>query len=137
MDRFLKIIQRITRKSETKDNPTPISNVENINIEVTNNKNEDFQNKNVTRYAYGDINKIRTIDDLEDFRKKQNEENREEYIKRIKDLSISINPQTGKKYTCREIGLIMNCSRTTVSNILNNKSSGKYASVRVGENTAF
>ena len=55
----------------------------------------------------------------------------------IKDLSISINPQTGKKYTCREIGLIMNCSRTTVSNILNNKSSGKYASVRVGENTAF
>ena len=137
MDRFLKIIQRITKKSETKDNRTPISNVEKNNIEVTNTRNENFQNKNVTRYAYGDINKIRTIDDLEDFRKKQNEENREEYIKRIKDLSISINPQTGKKYTCREIGLIMNCSRTTVSNILNNKSSGKYASVRVGENTAF
>lgn len=141
MGRLLRTIKKIMKKVDTKDNPTPISDItvtEEIkgnNIEVTKSKNENAQNRNVTRYAYGDSRKIRTVEDLEDYRKKQNEINREEYVKRIKELSNIENPKTGKKYTYREIGLIMGCSRTTVGNILNNRSSGRYASIRINENT--
>lgn len=141
MGRLLKTIKKMMKKVDTKDNPTPISEItvtEEIkgnNIEVTKNKNENTQNRNVTRYAYGDSRKIRTVEDLEDYRRKQNEINREEYVRKVKELSNSINPRTGKKYTYREIGLVMSCSRTTVGNILNNRSTGKYASIRINENT--
>lgn len=141
MGRLLKTIKKIMKKVDTKDNPTPISEItvtEEIkgnNIEVTKSKNENTQNRNVTRYAYGDSRKIRTVEDLEDYRRKQNEINREEYVRKVKELSNSINPRTGKKYTYREIGLVMSCSRTTVGNILNNRSTGKYASIRINENT--
>lgn len=141
MGRLLRTIKKMMKKVDTKDNPTPISDItvtEEIkgnNIEVTKSKNKNAQNRNVTRYAYGDSRKIRTVEDLEDYRKKQNEINREEYVKRIKELSNIENPKTGKKYTYREIGLIMGCSRTTVGNILNNRSSGRYASIRINENT--
>lgn len=141
MGRLLKTIKKIMKKVDTKDNPTPISEItvtEEIkgnNIKVTKSKNENAQNRNVTRYAYGDSRKIRTVEDLEDYRRKQNEINREEYVRKVKELSNSINPRTGKKYTYREIGLVMSCSRTTVGNILNNRSTGKYASIRINENT--
>lgn len=141
MGRLLKTIKKMIKKVDTKDNPTPISDItvtEEIkgnNIEVTKSKNENAQNRNVTRYAYGDSRKIRTVEDLEDYRRKQNEINREEYVRKVKELSNSINPRTGKKYTYREIGLVMSCSRTTVGNILNNRSTGKYASIRINENT--
>lgn len=140
MGRLLKTIKKMMKKVDTKDNPTPISEItvtEEIkgnNIEVTKSKNENAQNRNVTRYAYGDSRKIRTVEDLEDYRRKQNEINREEYVRKVKELSNSINPRTGKKYTYREIGLVMSCSRTTVGNILNNRSTGKYASIRISEN---
>lgn len=141
MGRLLKTIKKMMKKVDTKDNPTPISEItvtEEIkgnNIKVTKSKNENAQNRNVTRYAYGDSRKIRTVEDLEDYRRKQNEINREEYVRKVKELSNSINPRTGKKYTYREIGLVMSCSRTTVGNILNNRSTGKYASIRINENT--
>lgn len=141
MGRLLKTIKKMMKKVDTKDNPTPISDItvtEEIkgnNIKVTKSKNENAQNRNVTRYAYGDSRKIRTVEDLEDYRRKQNEINREEYVRKVKELSNSINPRTGKKYTYREIGLVMSCSRTTVGNILNNRSTGKYASIRINENT--
>lgn len=141
MGRLLKTIKKMMKKVDTKDNPTPISEItvtEEIkgnDIEVTKSKNENAQNRNVTRYAYGDSRKIRTVEDLEDYRRKQNEINREEYVRKVKELSTSINPRTGKKYTYREIGLVMSCSRTTVGNILNNRSTGKYASIRINENT--
>ena len=141
MGRLLRTIKKMMKKVDTKDNPTPISDItvtEEIkgnNIKVTKSKNENAQNRNVTRYAYGDSRKIRTVEDLEDYRRKQNEINREEYVRKVKELSNSINPRTGKKYTYREIGLVMSCSRTTVGNILNNRSTGKYASIRINENT--
>lgn len=141
MGRLLKTIKKMMKKVDTKDNPTPISEItvteeiKSNNIEVTKSKNENAQNRNVTRYAYGDSRKIRTVEDLEDYRRKQNEINREEYVRKVKELSNSINPRTGKKYTYREIGLVMSCSRTTVGNILNNRSTGKYASIRINENT--
>lgn len=142
MGRLLKTIKKMITKVDTKENPTPISNItiteeiKNDNIEVTesNVKNKNAENRNVTRYAYGDRRKIQTIEDLEEYRKKQNEIERQKIVDRIFELNESVNPKTGKKYTYREIGLIMNCSRTTVGNILNKKSSGKYLGIKVQEN---
>lgn len=154
MKRLLKEMKRILiktkikRKVDTKEENLPINNDINNNeiIDLSENdtikddisdinknetlegdgdfKNQISENKNLTRYGFGAEQKRLTVQEIEVINKSINEQHRQEFIDKIFEFRNSINPYTGKRYTYREIALELNCSRTTVGDILNNKTNG-------------
>lgn len=136
-----------TKKVDTKEENLPINNdINNKTIDMSENnaikenisninknadlegddnfKNQNYETQSLTRYGFGAEKKRLTIEEIEVVNRSINEQKRQEFINKIFEFRNSINPYTGKRYTYREIALELNCSRTTVGDILNKKTNG-------------
>lgn len=126
MSRLLTRFKDFIGKVETKEEIPKINNVSS--------KNEKYiQQSSITRYGFGTRTKQLTIKELEKIQKAENEKNRQEMVDEIMKLKEQINPETGKKYTYRDLAIIFNCSRTAIGDIINGKSKGKSVARRISK----